>query len=76
MSCIYLEINLKTVTQLGASPFKLKEYNCGLKKQSPQMQLKVYSALFKKGLEGSFISNVCPVAETEQWEECPFYKRR
>ena len=76
MSCIYLEINVKTMSQLGLNSFKHKEYNCGLKKQSPQMQLAVYDALFKKGLEGSFVTNVCPVAEIEQWDECPFYKRR
>lgn len=47
--------------------------DCALKRLNDRAQHAVYDALFKKGLEGSMISNRCPLAAAGNWEDCPFY---
>jgi hypothetical protein len=76
MECKHLEVTTQTIRGIGTQAQFLKVFECALKKQSQMMQLEVYDALFKKGLEGSFVTNDCPVAETEQWHKCPYFKER
>lgn len=43
-----------------------------IKMKGESQQLKVYQALFEKGLEGPMVSNICPVAASGRWRKCPY----
>lgn len=76
MECKYYRKETKRYPQLGGNPILIESGICQLKMQNPQMQLRVYSALFEKGFEGSFVNNNCPVANINKWNECPFYQSK
>jgi hypothetical protein len=76
MECKYLDVVTQTVRGIGSQSQIIRIYECSLKKQSQLMQIEIYHALFQKGLEGSFVSNDCPVAEIKQWNECPYFRER
>ena len=76
MVCKYFEIVVKSHGQLGGPNITSRSPECKLKKSNPQMQLAIYSALFDKGLEGSFVTNDCPVASQNLWTECPYFEEK
>ncbi len=51
----------------------IRRVMCSIKQQDKISQLKVYQALFKKGLERTVLNNACPVANG-RWNECPFFE--
>jgi|WetSurMetagenome_2_1015567.scaffolds.fasta_scaffold1732404_2 hypothetical protein len=74
MRCKYYFEEKKEFKQLGGDPIIVNEGKCLLKMQNPSMQLQIYSALFDKGYESSFVNNLCPVATINKWQECPFFE--
>ena len=74
MNCRHLRVESTRHNFLGGDSLVNTVCNCRLKEQSQGHQLQVYQALFSQGLEGSMLTNVCPVAETGQWAKCPFYQ--
>ena len=74
MVCKYFENIKKEVKQIGGNNIVINSPECNLKKINPQMQLKIYTALFNKGYERSFVSNICPLASNNLWTECPFFE--
>ena len=74
MSCIYFKREHHATTLIGRDNSTESLNNCMLKKESEEKQMEVFSALAKKGLERSFVSDNCPFAEEGNFDECPFYK--
>ena len=74
MSCKHLHSQSVKIPVLGGS-IDHSEHYCLLKNQSEEKQLEVYQKLFESGLEGSFVTNKCPVAESKNFAKCPFYKQ-
>lgn len=74
MICKHLRVESTRHNFLGGDSLMNAVCYCRLKERSQGHQLQVYDALFKQGLEGSMLTNVCPVAETGRWVMCPFYK--
>lgn len=72
MSCKHALVDTQQIPQLGGSPIIHRETLCRLKMRGQQEQLAVYDRLFQLGLEGSMLSDVCPVAGSGQWAKCPF----
>lgn len=69
--CQHLITTREEIQTIGDT-ISLVKKDCAIKMRSRMDLLKVYSALFKKGLEGSMLTNCCPVADREAWSECPF----
>ena len=38
------------------------------------MKEEVYQVLREKGLQDSFFTDDCPLAQRDEWEKCPFYE--
>ncbi|RLL85327.1 hypothetical protein CN13_06820 [Petrotoga sp. HKA.pet.4.5] len=74
MRCKYLEIKTESTPLIGEEPYISKLYNCTLKMRSKQKQVEIYQQLFEKGLEGSFITDRCPIAAKGNWNDCPFFE--
>lgn len=72
--CRYAQGHTSAHPQIGGEPLIVRQENCALKMQSSLKQLEVYQALFEKGLEGSMVSNICPIAASGNWKDCPFYR--
>lgn len=72
MTCRHLHMNTKQIHQLGGPPILHQTALCAVKMQGLHEQLAVYNALFERGLEGSRLSDICPVASSGQWHKCPF----
>ena len=72
-SCKYV-IKAVPADQFGVLPDLQPGTDCRVKLQGPLEQIEVYQRLFEKGQEGSFVSNVCPLAEAGNWSVCEFYE--
>ncbi len=72
MKCKYYTVKYYNVN--GGSPLRVTEYLCLLKMRDSQMKIKVCTALFNNGLQGSMFTDDCPVAVSNRWTECPFYE--
>lgn len=72
--CVYATIVADSISQIGGGSFVMKTCRCGMKSQGQQQMMNVYQALFEKGFEGSILNYNCPMADTGQWSECPFFE--
>ncbi|MBU6430068.1 MAG: hypothetical protein KGR26_13720 [Cyanobacteria bacterium REEB65] len=62
--CRYAKGSILKTPQMGG-PTMIDHYTkCSLKMQSELQKTEIYSILLQKGLEGSVITDVCPVAAT------------
>jgi len=76
MSCKYLKSEHQDIPVLGGEKVRHSRFTCDLKQQSEKIKLQIYTELFSRGLEGSFVTVDCPVARKGEWAQCPFYKPR
>jgi len=76
MACKYYKYSIHEERVLGQlQPITIEMHLCRLKLNSEMKKIRVYQALFSKGLEGSLISDSCPIAlRSKNWEDCPFYE--
>lgn len=72
MNCIYE----KTKTyKIGIGDGILDQITyCQLKMKSETMKVEIYSKLFELNLEGSGLTEFCPVTDEGNWDACPFRK--
>jgi len=76
MKCIHLREQTANIKQIGLSTITQGEYLCLLKMQSEAKQIEIYQTLFEKGLEGSILSDVCPIVPSNNWNACPYFLSR
>ena len=74
--CKHVRIVISNAPQAGEPAELLSIHRCGLKMQGPAQKYKIYQELFKKGLEGSLVNDVCPFAAGRDWDKCPYYQTR
>lgn len=74
MRCRHAQTHTERINAIGQAPEVIQQTLCRLKMQSRIAQTEVYGKLLELGLEGSMITNSCPLAVQSNWKECPFYE--
>ena len=73
MPCRYAKVQTERTGVIGGSHVEQSVY-CRLKMISEDKKHEVHMKLFELGLESSFPSTICPVAESDKWSICPYQK--
>lgn len=75
MKCKYHYVEKRKTRQLGGKEPTIDEDDlCRLRMKSAKKESEVHEALVKKGLEGEWVEDMCPVARIGRWKECPFFE--
>ena len=72
MGCIHAQKIVTNLPVLGGDSLQEVHVECAIKLRSMGDRLKVYQELFALHLEGSMLTSVCPVADVDKWDKCPF----
>ncbi|MCH7519937.1 MAG: hypothetical protein IH964_13055 [Candidatus Dadabacteria bacterium] len=76
MKCRYAHYYMTDVFDIGSSKLPTESFiGCKLKETDEVIRAEIHQTLFKKGYGGSEFDNLCPVAEVEKWDECPYYEK-
>ncbi len=74
MSCRFLITRTNAICQIGPPASPKAHYLCGLKLESEQQRFIMHQVLSEKGIGGHYVSDSCPVACSNKWLDCPYYR--
>jgi hypothetical protein len=72
MVCKFVRMWSQQVDRDIGSSVRLQAALCEIKMRGQKELYAVFDALYKLGLEGCIATDACPVADSGEWEKCPF----
>lgn len=73
IDCKYLQKEPKDISCQSGEVSITSRNVCFQKRSAEHLKTHIYNKLFEKGLEGSFVTDECPIAGKTEWNNCPFY---